>query len=173
MRTPGSPAEPATRRISIALLLGLILATGLILAALRSASNDAFKLIYGLTFLLLVYAAIAARYRGAFWHGFAIAGVAYFLVGFGPWINSLSSTVPQHAVNRNLGTSVVLEIVNAWIARTEPRPPYGDRARIIRYLNNNDLRYANRNGITHCALTLLFALGGGQVSRTLARRSRM
>jgi hypothetical protein len=54
-------------RFTIAKLLGVVLFFGVVLAGLRSGSNDWFKAIYSLTFSLQVYAAIAARYRGAFW----------------------------------------------------------------------------------------------------------
>ncbi len=84
---------------------------GVILAGLRSGSNDWFKSIYSLTFLTLVYAAIAVKSRGAFWYGFAVAGWAYFIVGFGPWIGSPQGTQPLRAVNRNLITSIILEVV--------------------------------------------------------------
>ncbi len=74
-------------RISIAGALGAVLYSALVLAAIKSGSNDWFKLIYSLTFVVLLYAAIAARYRGPFWHGFAVVGWAYFVVGFGAWID--------------------------------------------------------------------------------------
>jgi hypothetical protein len=153
-------------RFTIARLLGLILFFGVVLAGLRSGSNDWFKSSYSLTFLMLVYAAIAARYRGAFWYGFAIAGWAYFVVGFGPWIGSPSGSPPPGAVNRNLVSSVVLEIVSDTMSRRDsPAWSTGPGRNLTRII------WANRGGIAHCALTILFAFAGGLVSRALARRS--
>jgi hypothetical protein len=114
-------------RFTIARLLAAICLLGIVLAGLRSGSNDWFKLIYTLTFMTLVYAAIVARYRDTFWYGFAVAGWAYFVVGFGPWIGS------------------------------------------IRMMFQDMLR-ANRDGICHCALTGAFAIVGGLVAGTVARR---
>ncbi len=166
--------ERSSFRIRIAGLLGFILVSGLIFAALHSGSNDAFKLAYTLTFFVLVYGTIAARYRDAFWHGFAIAGVAYFLIGFGPWINTPTRLNPPHgAVNRSLATSVILEFLPAIMTAMDGPPPFRNPrpinpAATMKY----ELRLANRAGIGHCVLTLLFALGGGSVSRALARRPR-
>lgn len=152
-------------RFTIARLLCVILFFGIGLAGLRSGSNDWFKLIYTLTFLVLVYAAIAARYRGAVWFGFAVAGWAYFVVGFGPWIGSPPGTEPLRAVNRNLISSVVLEIVSGSMSRNDTLawstgPP----------MNWSSIHSANRDGIGHCALTILFGLVGGLLSGVLARR---
>jgi hypothetical protein len=160
-------------RMTIASLLGLIAIVAMILTALRSGSNDWFKLNYTLVFLTLVYAAIAARYRGPFWYGFAIAGWAYFLIAFGPWIGTQQVGHPQHAVNRNIVTSLFLEIVSAImdridaISHAEGTPPVDSVSMMMA-----NLRSANRDGICHCSLTLLFACLGGFVSRTLAKRER-
>jgi hypothetical protein len=73
--------------------------------------------------IMLVYAAIAARYRGAFWYGFAIAGWTYFVIAFGPWIGSPPGSEPLRAVNRNLVSSVILEIVSGALSIGESSPP--------------------------------------------------
>lgn len=157
-------------RLTIAGLLVLIVILSMLLTALRSGSNDWFKLIYTLVFLTLVYAAIAARYRGPFWHGFAIAGWAYFIIAFGPWIGA---PPPHQNVNRNLVTSVVLEIVTAIMYRIDAMaypggiPPTDGTSMML-----SDVRSANREGITHCSLTLLFACAGGFLSRSVAIRSK-
>jgi hypothetical protein len=158
-------------RITIARLLGVIVILGMIFAGLRSGSNDWFKLIYTVVFLTLIFAAISARYLGAFWHGFAIAGWAYFLIGFGPWIGSPPGSEPLQAVNRNIVTSVVLEIVSAIMYRVDAAalggalPPTDPASMMI-----SQLRSANRDGICHGALTILFAFVGGFVARVVARR---
>jgi hypothetical protein len=154
-------------RFTIARLLIAIVFFGIVLAGLRSGSNDSFKLIYTLTFITLIYSAIAARYRGAFWHGFAVAGWAYFIVAFGPWIGSPPGSFPLHTVNRNIVTSVILEIVSGTMSAIDAASPGAGG------MPNNmidQLRWANRDGICHSALTLVFATLGGLVSRRMARR---
>lgn len=155
-------------RVTIANLLLLILFLSMVFAGLRSASNDWFKLIYSLTFLVLVYAAIAARYRGPFWHGFAVAGWAYFIIGFGPWIGEPPGSEPLRAVNRNIATSVILEIVSDTMGVGDP-PPRGPGIAAARMFSA--MRRANRSGICHSALTIVFALGGGWLSKTVAGRA--
>jgi hypothetical protein len=150
-------------RVSLVGLIGVVLLLAIIFAGLRSGSNDWFKSIYTLTFILLIYAAIAARYRGAFWYGFAIAGWAYFLLGFGSGSHSRSS-----AVNRNLVSSIILEIVSGTMAAGDPSPPGNfAQATMLR-----DLRWANRDGICHSGLTVVFASLGGLFSRRMAARAR-
>ena len=154
-------------RFTIARLLVAIMFFGIVFGGLRSGSNDWFKLIYTSTFITLVYGAIAARFRGAFWYGFAIAGWAYFLIGFGPWIGSPPGSEPLQAVNRNIVTSVVLEIVSGTMSGSDLAPPGpgGPATNMILQMH-----WANRDGICHSALTLLFAFVGGSVSRVVARR---
>ena len=144
-------------RFTIAGLLVSILFFAIVFAGLRSGSNDWCKLIYSFTFVTLVYAAIAARYRGAFWYGFAVAGWAYFIVAFGPWIGVRPVSEP---VNRSLITSFVHEVVVTVLARSDPPP-------VVTGIE--DVLQANREGIFHSALTVLFALLGGSVARVLAR----
>ncbi len=49
-------------RLTIARLLGAIVVFGIFYAGLPSGSNDWFKLIYTLTFIAMVYAAIARAF---------------------------------------------------------------------------------------------------------------
>jgi hypothetical protein len=158
-------------RFTIARLLGAIVILSLFFAGLRSGSNDWFKLIYTLVFLALVYAAIAARYRGPFWYGFAVAGWSYFLIGFGPWIGTHAGGEPLHGVNRNIVTAVVLEIMTAIMFRLDVMAS-GDSVPVndVASMMVLKLREANREGITHGALTILFALAGGWLSRRIAKQ---
>ena len=133
-------------RFTIARMLGIIMLFGIVFAGLRSGSNDWFKLIYSLAFFALVYAAIAARYCGPFWYGFAVSGWAYFVIGFGPWIGSPPGSEPLRAVNRNLVTSVVLEVVSGSISIGDPpSSATGLTAMMISQMHS-----ANRDGICHC-----------------------
>jgi hypothetical protein len=74
-------------------------------------------------------------------------------------------------VNRNIVTSVVLEMVTGLMSGLDDRasgisvPPTFVESMMIA-----KLREANRNGITHSALTILFALAGGWLARRLANR---
>ena len=155
-------------RFGITALMGLVLFVAVGLVALRSGSNDWFTLVYTLTFIALIYAAIAARYRGPFWHGFAVAGWGYFVVGFGPWIGSPPGAESLRAVNRNLVTSVILEVVSGTLSVPDPTPPGSpSQAMMI-----GDNRRANRDGIGHSALTIVVAFVGGGVSRAVASRAR-
>jgi hypothetical protein len=154
-------------RLTITRLLIAIVFFGIVLAGLRSGSNDWFKLIYTLTFVTLIYSAIAARYRGAFWHGFAVTGWAYFIVAFGPWIGSPPGSESLRVVNRNILTSVILELVSGTMSAIDAASPGagGMPKNMI-----DQMHWANRDGICHSALTLVFATLGGLVSRIVARR---
>jgi hypothetical protein len=72
------------RRVTIASLLAVILFLALVFAGLRAGTTIWMRSIYTTTFLALIYAAIAAKYRGAFWYGFSVAGWAYFLLAIDP-----------------------------------------------------------------------------------------
>ncbi len=111
--------------------------------------------------------AIAAGYRGAFWYGFAVAGWAYFLIGFGPWIGSPLGSEPPRAVNRNTVSSVVHEIVSGTMSRSDPAPPGAGGLATNLILQ---MHWANRDGICHSALSLLFTFVVGLVSGVVARR---
>jgi hypothetical protein len=155
-------------RISLAGLFGAILFCAVIFAALRSASMDWFKSIYTLTFIVLLYGTIAARYRGAFWYGFAIVGSAYFVFGFRPWIGKY-----PYETNRHLLTSSVIDAVSTTLD-PEPPAPRNDRsameARQI-LLRDREPRLLSRDGICHSFLTICFAIVGGIVSKYLESRS--
>lgn len=153
-------------RPTIGRLIGVIALLAVLLAGVRSGSNDWFKLIYTATFLWLVYALIAARYRGPSWFGRAAAGWPYFLMGFAPY----SGPDKVHVVNRNLLGSFLLEILTGLLGvpddlpRSFQSPGMTEVAAIFR-----DMIEANRSGIGHAGLTILFALAGGAVARRLAR----
>lgn len=150
-------------RFSIARAIGVIFLLAMVLAGMRSGSNDAFKSIYSLTFVMLLYAAIVARYRGPFWHGFAVVGWAYFLFTLGPWMGS-----PPRPDNRNLISNIIPEILGGVFAANDPPPiRFNPRLASMRI----DLLRANREGICNAALTLLFASIGGYAAGRLARPS--
>src|SRR5262245_20629715 len=144
-------------RISISALLSLTMFSGLIFGALRSGATIWFQSIYTLTFVILLFAAIAARYRGAFWYGFAIVGWAYFVVGFGPWIGR-----ERDAYSRNEG------LLMSSISETSRR--LFDYSQYSPAIEEKD---HNRVGVCQIGLTVPLALVGGIVAVMIESRSRV
>jgi hypothetical protein len=156
--------------LTIASLLLVVVFFGVVFAGLRTASDGWLKLVYMLTFMALVYAAIAARYRSAFWYGFAVAGWAYFLIGCHPWITTASFTQPRYLANQGILTSVVIETVSVLLSGREPfaMVPVWDRS--FREPSALETSASIRAIICHCSLTIPFALVGGLVAGAMARR---
>ena len=154
-------------RISLAgMILGVFYA-GLVFAALRSGSDAWTRAIYTFTAASLLFAAVAARHRGVFWHGFAVAGVAYFVIGFGPWVAGPPGSEGR-GLNRNLSTAALVDAVAD--AMTPPEaPPAGHNSG---YYLMREGQKANLRGIAHSALTVIIAAGGGALSRALAAGAR-
>jgi hypothetical protein len=50
--------------------------------------------------MALLTATVLARYRGAFWYGFAVFGWGYFLLGLGPW-GGLSYDIENYICSLN------------------------------------------------------------------------
>jgi hypothetical protein len=144
-------------RISLACLFDIIFYFAIVFAALRTGSNDWFKAAYTLTLAVFLYAAIVARYRGPFWHGFAIAGLAFFVIGFGPWIPKERDAL---GLNRNLLTSVIAERVSGALEDQRQEQLVRDKQRI------------NRAGTCHAALAIVIALSGGLVAALTESRCR-
>lgn len=154
-------------RVSMAGLLLVVLFAGLVFAALRSGSDAWTRTIYTATAAGLLFGAVAARYRGVFWHGFAVVGGGYFVLGFGPWIDHPPGAEGR-GLNRNLSTSVVVDLVVESLTPPDTPPPghSGD------YYLAREGQKANLRGITHSALTVLLAVGGGGIARALAAGAR-
>ena len=154
-------------RVSLAgMILGVFYA-GLVFAALRSGSEAWTRAIYTVTTACLLFAGVAAKYRGVFWHGFAVIGTGYFLIGYGPWIAGAPGSEGR-GLNRNLSTAVVVDaVVEAVIPPDVPPPGHNST-----YYINREGQKANLRGITHSALTVFLAAGGGAISRALAAGAR-
>jgi len=144
-------------RFSISALISLTIFSGLIFGALRSGSTIWFQSVYTLTFVILLFATIAARYRGPFWHGFAIVGWAYFVLGFGPWIGR-----ERDAYGRNNGL-LVSSISD------KPRQ-FFDNSQLPTAVR--DEQSLNRVGVCQVGLTVPLALVGGIVAAMIESRSR-
>ena len=154
-------------RVSMAGMLLAIFYASLVFAALRSGSDAWTRAIYTITAASLLFAGVAARHRGVFWHGFAVVGLGYFVVGFGPWI-AASPGAEGRGLNRNLSTTVVVEAVVEAVVPPDHAPPGHNSS----YYLNRESQKANLRGITHSALTVLIAASGGAISRALAAGAR-
>jgi hypothetical protein len=154
-------------RVSLAGLLLVVLFAGLVLAALRSGSDAWARSIYTATAAALLFAGVAARYRGVFWHGFAVVGAGYFVVGFGPWVAGPPGAEGR-GLNRNLTTAVVVDAVVEAIAPPDNPPPGHNTD----YYLAREGHKANLRGIAHSALTVMLAVGGGVGARVLAAGAR-
>ena len=91
-----------------------------------------------------------------------------FIIAFGPWIGGPPGSEPQQTVNRNIVTSVVLEIVSGTMSMRDPRPQPGAGVPVANLILQP--QWSNRDGICHSVLTILFGFLGGFASRSLARR---
>lgn len=154
-------------RVSLA---GMILAVGyagLVFAALRSGSDAWTRTIYTVTAASLLFAGVAARHRGVFWHGFAVVGAAYFVLGYGPWVAGPPGSEGR-GLNRNLSTSVLVDLaVEAVIPPDAPPPGHNSS-----YYINREGQKANLRGIVHSSLSVALAAGGGALARALAAGAR-
>ena len=132
------------------------------IAALVSGSNDWFKVVYSVTFGCCVLATLNAK-RSAYCYGFAVVGWAFFIVGFSPWSDPARS---NGVVNRSLLTAIIPECLSALcgiIDFQSANASQMDSAML-------ELRRANRTGIAHFALTLLFAQLAGYLMTIRERR---
>lgn len=154
-------------RISMAGMLLAVLFSGFVFAALRSGSDIWAQGIYSATAAVLLFAGIAAKHRGVFWHGFAVAGAGYFVIGFGPWIAGPPGSEGR-GLNRNLVTAILVDAVVEAVAPPD-RPPPGHNSE---YYVTRESQKANLRGITHSALTVILAVGGGAIARALAAGAR-
>ena len=154
-------------RVSLAGMILAIFYAGLVFAALRSGSDAWTRTIYTLTAAILLYAGVAARHRGVFWHGFAVAGAAYFILGYGPWIAGPPGSEGR-GLNRNLSTVVLVDLAVEAVIPPDA-PPSGHNSS---YYLNREGQKANLRGIVHSALAVAIAGGGGILARVLAAGAR-
>lgn len=144
------------RRITIAGLLLIVVFFGVVFAGLRSGTTMWMRSIYTVTFLTLVYAAIAAKYRGRFWYGFSAAGWAYLVMGLTPWGEPSSFEGMNRALLASWFYELAIEFLSGWHKRTGGMGPY--------------LWESNCLIICHSALTILFGIAGGLVAGAMAGR---
>lgn len=154
-------------RVSIAGVVLAIIYSAVVFAAIRSGSDAWARSIYTLTSTVLGFAAIASRYRGVFWSGFAVLGTGYFVIGFGPWIAGPPGAEGR-GLNRNLSTTVVVEhLVEKAIGPENPPP-----GAISGYYLMREGHKANLRCVFHSAITIGIAALGGFLARGLAAGSR-
>lgn len=157
-------------RLTLAGQIGVIVVVAVGFAALRSGSLGWYRTIYSLTILALAVAALAARYRGPFWRGFAVVGWGYFLLGMGPWFIRMEMGGPSVSLNHDLLTSVWIKQLSEHaiaVSDTMPATPEGMAIRAERIR-----RIGYTTAIAHSLFSLLVAtIGGIAAARLEARRS--
>ena len=154
-------------RVSLAGMILAVFYAGLVFAALRSGSDAWTRTIYTLTATTLLFAGVAARHRGVFWHGFAVAGAAYFILGYGPWVAGPPGAEGR-GLNRNLSTAVLVDLVVDAVSPPDVAPSGHNSS----YYINRESHKANLRGIVHSALAVAIAAGGGALARALAAGAR-
>jgi hypothetical protein len=146
-------------RSSVLGLMSVVAFLAFGLAALRAGSDAWFRTAYTLTVLILFAAAIAARYRGPFWYGFALVGWGYFVLGY--WYGPETHfdhfvQLPYPTLNPSLLTSYWLNSAcEAMVQKTREGASWDIRL----------FQLANTKGIAHSLLTLLLAVAGGIAAR--------
>jgi hypothetical protein len=146
-------------------MMALILIIGIGLVVLRSDPVLRFRATYTLTASILLVAAIAARYRGDFWYGFALAGWVYFILGLSPFFTPYD--IHPHAdrdLYRTLLTLDLAKYLGSFVV-ADPQPG------MSRGLENA-LEFKSAVAIFHSILTLPIAFVGGMLARTFAAKSR-
>ena len=160
-------------RVSIRAIMAVVLAAGLGLAALRSASEWWASGIFSLTLLgFALAAAYASQRRGprrAFWAAFVVFGVGYLVLAFAPWF--------QDAARPRLLTTRLLDFAQPLLdpARRLAEPfspsPDGrgllpDRSPSVARLWGPDASRQDRlQTIGHCLSAWLLAALGGVANR--------
>jgi hypothetical protein len=87
-------------RLTISGMMAVVVLAAVGFAAMRSGSGLWLRVIYSLVAMALLTATVLARYRGAFWYGFAVFGWGYFLLGLGPW-DGLSYDIENYICSLN------------------------------------------------------------------------
>lgn len=137
--------------------------------AAGSGPDQVYRLSYSLVVLGMLVAVLAARYRGPFWHGFAVVGWAYFLLGMGPWFALPNQPTPLAFPTANDDLlparwvrAACDRLVETWEVSSHRFDPLAVRQRWR----------ANTYGIAHCGMTLLLAVSGGLATVVLAEGVR-
>jgi hypothetical protein len=150
-------------RISIRGLMALVLLFGIGFAAMQSGSDLCSREAYTLTVCVLLAAAIMARYRGAFWYGFAVAGWGYFLLGSAAWSGPVNRSPGQGTFNQMLLSSSLATYLCSYVP--------GFRTDGFSSLLQAQ-RCRNIEIICHSMLALIVASVGGLFARLIVSRDR-
>lgn len=150
-------------------LLGLMVSLGVValgLAALRSGSDLWLSISYTSTLALLLAAVIFARYGDhatrPFWFGFVLFGWGYLMLWDGPWTAAnfrYGKGSPQDLDGRLLTS----RLVPALVARVRGE---ADSMQGISRFTGNTVQ------VGQLLMTLLVALVGGLLARTIRKRQR-
>ena len=149
-------------RLTISGLMTFVVLAAVGFAAMRSGSDLWLRLIYSLVALALLTATVLARYRSAFWYGFAIFGWGYFLLGLGPWVGLASTRTPENQpLNQMLLSYDAANSLCSFITNYQPEGQ----------LNRSDVMLSrNMQAICHSILTLPFGFTGGCIAWLLASK---
>lgn len=174
-------------RLSLTGLIAVVAVAAIGLAAFRSATNAVANWTYTAICILLILGAIAARYRGPFWYGFAVAGWAYFLLDYGPLAPFNWNFDPiMTGLNGRLPYSQWLKRVVA-DPETKPNPTTGPEPLLPSLSDTNSVPFdfpqavaaqeaqaaywtkvSNRIVIAHCLFSLTIASAGGLCAIAIA-----
>jgi hypothetical protein len=150
-------------RISIRGLMALVLLFGIGFAAMQSGSDLCSRGAYTLTVCVLLAATIMARYRGAFWYGFAVAGWGYFLLGSATWSGPANRSPGQSTFNQTLLSSSLATYLCSYVP--------GFRTEGFTGLLQAQ-RCRNIEVICHSMLALIVASVGGLFARLIVAWDR-
>lgn len=169
-------------RTSVGMVVFAIALSSIFLAALKSGTYSWYQTAYGTTIAVLTFAAIASRYRSAFYWGFAVAGWIYFTMGLHIGKQDQGYVGPSSHINTDFAPNIW--IVKATYKFLPDAPPDNVQATtrenstfplqpkpgVSRFRRASQRSYTI--GIAHCALALLAATLGGFVAITLAAPTR-
>jgi hypothetical protein len=165
-------------RLSLAATMSGVAVMGLALAAARTGWYFSFRALYTVTIVVLLYSAIAARYRpefeAAFWFGFAVFGWGYFAAALGPW----SSWGPRGSL-----VYPPTPVINHVLPTKEWVESMADSLAIRMRMQSKDVSSPDFNapywtlwssliGIGHLLFVWICGLVGGWVSTIVAWRSK-
>jgi hypothetical protein len=168
-------------RLSVASLLGIVMACAAAMAMLRFSTEFGASAVLTATLGVLLCATLGAWMgrRRAFWRGFALFGWAYIFLCLSPWCYS---EVRPHLLTTKLldgfqlllnGGAPILPVArsrippppgNSFVAKPVPGPNLVGSVRV--WGLGPEYEYYQQTG--HSLLTLVIALTGGSIARGFA-----
>jgi hypothetical protein len=160
-------------RLTISGMMAVVVLAAVGFAAIRSGSDLWLRVIYSLVAMALLTATVLARYRSAFWYGFAVFGWGYFLLGLGPWVGLASTRTPENQpLNRMLLSYDVANYICLFSGNYQHNGQLYDYDLMLSNVGLSRILSKNRQPICHSILTLPFGFAGGSIAWLLASRRR-